>query len=209
MLVYGLTGGIGMGKNVSSWLTNMGEHVIDTDVLARELVSPGQPALDEIRAEFGAEVIKADGSLNRGSSAERVFGEDQAEGNWEQSFTRGSGRDGRTSFPNGPRREFRARWLSFRSFTKRRRKRRWTKWYVSDAGRRRSLNVWRPEDGLRWRSPCVLQRSCRCRKKWTGLTMSFENEGPVDLAERQAKMIFGNGGAERINVKKNEKEKKN
>ena len=74
MLLIGLTGGIGMGKStVSRYLAAEGENVIDTDELARELVSPGQPALEEIRAEFGGEVVSSDGTLNRAALATVVF----------------------------------------------------------------------------------------------------------------------------------------
>src|SRR5436190_21564919 len=79
MLVYGLTGGIGMGKSaVSAWLMVRGERVIDTDLLARELVVPGEAALEEIRREFGDDVIGSDGTLDRGRLAARVFEDDGA-----------------------------------------------------------------------------------------------------------------------------------
>lgn len=72
----GLTGGIGMGKTaVAERLSARGIQVIDTDRLARELTSPGQPALQEIAERFGREVFEPDGSLNRRRLAERVFGD--------------------------------------------------------------------------------------------------------------------------------------
>jgi dephospho-CoA kinase len=77
--VLGLTGGIGMGKSAAdSLLRQRGVAVIDTDLLARELVEPGQPALAEIRQSFGAEVLGPDGRLDRGELARRVFAEPEA-----------------------------------------------------------------------------------------------------------------------------------
>lgn len=51
----------------------LGAVIIDTDVIAREVVMPGQPALDEIRNEFGPDVIGPDGSLDRRAMRKRVF----------------------------------------------------------------------------------------------------------------------------------------
>ena len=66
MLVIGLTGGIGSGKStVAQQFESLGVPVIDADVITRELVKPGQDALNEIEAYFGSEVIQADGQLNR------------------------------------------------------------------------------------------------------------------------------------------------
>ena len=74
MLLIGLTGGIGMGKStVSRRLAAAGERVIDTDLLARELAASGQPALAEIRREFGDEVVYPEGTLNRAALAAVVF----------------------------------------------------------------------------------------------------------------------------------------
>ena len=68
-----------MGKSlVSSWLQARGERVVDTDLLARELVEPGQGALEEIRREFGDEIMKPDGTLDRGRLAERVFNNEES-----------------------------------------------------------------------------------------------------------------------------------
>lgn len=76
MKVYGLTGGIGMGKTAATeWLGKRGVPVVDTDLLAYQLVEPGQAALAEIKAAFGTEVIEASGRLNRARLAERVFGQ--------------------------------------------------------------------------------------------------------------------------------------
>jgi dephospho-CoA kinase len=74
--VLGLTGGVGMGKSTAATiLAERGVTIVDTDVLARQLVEPGQPALDEIRDAFGADIIAADGSLRRDRLARRVFSE--------------------------------------------------------------------------------------------------------------------------------------
>ena len=77
--VYGLTGGIGMGKStVAQLLQQRGVAVADTDVLARKVVEPGQPALAAIQEMFGAAVLAPDGSLRRDELARRVFGSDMA-----------------------------------------------------------------------------------------------------------------------------------
>ena len=75
MFRLGLTGGIGSGKSaVSARLATHGAIVIDYDLLAREAVEPGTSALAAIAERFGADVIAADGMLDRtalaaGSSA--------------------------------------------------------------------------------------------------------------------------------------------
>jgi dephospho-CoA kinase len=74
MKICGLTGGVGMGKSTAAgFFLNLGARVIDTDELARQLVQPGQPALAEIRAGFGASVLASDGSLRRDVLAQIVF----------------------------------------------------------------------------------------------------------------------------------------
>ena len=70
----GLTGGIGSGKTtVANGFSALGVPVIDTDQLARELVEPGQPALNEIIATFGSEAITADGHLDRDYMRQLIF----------------------------------------------------------------------------------------------------------------------------------------
>lgn len=77
--VYGLTGGIGMGKStVAQLLQQRVVPVVDTDALARKVVEPGQPALAAIQEMFGAAVLAQDGSLRRDELARRVFGSDMA-----------------------------------------------------------------------------------------------------------------------------------
>ena len=79
VLRVGLTGGIGAGKSeVSKRLAALGAVLIDADVLAREVVAPGTDGLAEVIAEFGAEVLAADGSLDRPKLGARVFGDDPA-----------------------------------------------------------------------------------------------------------------------------------
>ena len=74
MIVLGITGGIGMGKSASGELLRQRNiPVVDTDALAREVVEPGEPALDEIVATFGRDVLDASGRLNRAEVARRVF----------------------------------------------------------------------------------------------------------------------------------------
>ncbi len=74
MFVVGLTGNIGSGKStVARALAGHGVRVIDADVLAREAVQPGSPALAQIVERWGRGVIAADGSLDRAALRARVF----------------------------------------------------------------------------------------------------------------------------------------
>src|ERR1041385_6459689 len=76
---FGLTGGIGMGKSTAAdLLRGRGFPVVDSDIIAREIVEPGQPALAEVRQVFGAEIVGADGRLRRDELARRVFGDSEA-----------------------------------------------------------------------------------------------------------------------------------
>ena len=78
-LRIGLTGGVASGKStVAEMFAELGVPVVDTDVIAREVVEPGTPALDEIRETFGDEVIAADGSLDRTAMRGIVFADDAA-----------------------------------------------------------------------------------------------------------------------------------
>jgi len=68
-----------MGKStVAEYLLRRGEKVVDTDVLARRFVEPGEPALEEIRHAFGQEVFLSDGELDRKTLARVVFGSAEA-----------------------------------------------------------------------------------------------------------------------------------
>jgi dephospho-CoA kinase len=74
MKTFGLTGGIGMGKStVAQLLQQRGVAVVDTDDLARQIVQPGQPALAEICAAFGAGLQNESGQLRRDALAQMVF----------------------------------------------------------------------------------------------------------------------------------------
>ncbi|HET9341573.1 MAG TPA: dephospho-CoA kinase [Candidatus Eremiobacteraceae bacterium] len=76
-MIVGLTGGIGAGKSsVAKLLEKRGATIIDTDVIAREVVEPPSPVLDEIAREFGASVIGRGGALDREALARIVFNDE-------------------------------------------------------------------------------------------------------------------------------------
>jgi dephospho-CoA kinase len=78
-LVVGLTGGIGSGKStIAERFADLGVPVIDTDRLARELVTPDQPAYDEIVEYFGNDCLLEDGSLDRAWLRQRIFSDPPA-----------------------------------------------------------------------------------------------------------------------------------
>lgn len=73
-LLVGLTGGLATGKStVSETLRGLGCVVLDADVLAREVVEPGEPALAAIAREFGRDVLQSDGTLDRKRLGAIVF----------------------------------------------------------------------------------------------------------------------------------------
>jgi dephospho-CoA kinase len=77
--VVGLTGGIGSGKStVAGRFADLGVPVIDADRLARELVTPGEPAFNEILGYFGNDCLLADGSLDRAWLRQRIFSDPPA-----------------------------------------------------------------------------------------------------------------------------------
>ena len=79
MLNVALTGGIGSGKTtVANLLVDLGAKLIDADVLAREVVAPGTPALTEIARVFGAAVADPSNGLDRAALAEIVFADPEA-----------------------------------------------------------------------------------------------------------------------------------
>lgn len=81
MKLLGLTGGIASGKStVSRLLSSWGTPVVDADVLAREIVEPGQPALSELAQAFGEDILLGDGRLDRKALGARVFGNEEARG---------------------------------------------------------------------------------------------------------------------------------
>ena len=74
-----LTGGIASGKSiVADMFAELGAAIIDTDVIARELVQPGAAALDEIRERFGDEFIGPTGELDRAAMRKLIFVDDQS-----------------------------------------------------------------------------------------------------------------------------------
>ena len=77
----GLTGGIGSGKSTAAArFAELGALVIDADALAREVVEPGTDGLAAVVAEFGEQVLDADGRLDRPALARLVFGDEAARG---------------------------------------------------------------------------------------------------------------------------------
>jgi len=74
MLKIGLTGGIGSGKTtVCRLFAELGVPIVDADLIARQLVEPGQPALLKIVETFGQDMLNADGSLHRAKLRDVVF----------------------------------------------------------------------------------------------------------------------------------------
>lgn len=77
MLRVGLTGGIGSGKStVAGRLAEHGAVLIDADKLAREVVEPGTPGLEQLVEAFGQEILAEDGSLDRPKLASVVFNDE-------------------------------------------------------------------------------------------------------------------------------------
>ncbi len=84
-LLVGLTGGIATGKStVSAMFAHLGARVVDADLLAREVVAPGQGAHAEIVKEFGSEVLQGDGQLDRKGLGAIVFADAQKRKRLEQ-----------------------------------------------------------------------------------------------------------------------------
>lgn len=74
MLVIGLTGGIGSGKTtVADLFAKKGIEIIDTDIIAREVTEPKQPALKEIIRKFGPEILHKNGTLDRAELRKIIF----------------------------------------------------------------------------------------------------------------------------------------
>lgn len=74
MKLIGLTGGIGAGKStVTDYLRDKGYPVLDADQIAKELLQPGMDTLEVLKQEFGEEILKEDGSLDRKKMAEIAF----------------------------------------------------------------------------------------------------------------------------------------
>jgi dephospho-CoA kinase len=79
MLTVGLTGGIGSGKSAAATrLAALGAVVVDSDMIAREVVAPGTQGLQAVIEEFGEDVLAADGSLDRERLGRQVFAEPES-----------------------------------------------------------------------------------------------------------------------------------
>lgn len=77
--VIGITGGIGSGKTVvSDHFASLGVAIIDTDVIARLIVKPGQPALRDLVTEFGESILLSSGELDRGELRILAFADDES-----------------------------------------------------------------------------------------------------------------------------------
>jgi dephospho-CoA kinase len=100
-----LTGGIACGKTtVANLFEALGATIVDTDLLAREVVAPGSPLLPKIAAHFGADILVTDGSLDRRALRTRVFA-DPAERLWLEQLTHPAIReltDARSAAAKGP-----------------------------------------------------------------------------------------------------------
>jgi dephospho-CoA kinase len=84
MKLFGITGGVGMGKSTAGQLlAQRGVAVSDTDLIARQLVEPGLPALREILQRFGPSLLSADGRLNRRELARLIFADSAARADLE------------------------------------------------------------------------------------------------------------------------------
>lgn len=76
-LVVGLTGGIASGKSlVGAMFLKLGAALVDTDVVARDVVAPGEPGLAAVAAEFGPSVLLPTGELDRRAMRSLVFADD-------------------------------------------------------------------------------------------------------------------------------------
>lgn len=85
-VVIGLTGGIGSGKStVAKMFGALGVHWVDADIVAREVVEPGTPALARIADHFGNDIVQADGTLDRAALRSIVFG-DASEREWLEAL---------------------------------------------------------------------------------------------------------------------------
>jgi dephospho-CoA kinase len=91
--VIGLTGGIGSGKStVAKMFGDLGVHWVDADIVAREVVEPGTPALETIAEHFGREILQEDGALDRAALRTIVF-QDAQEREWLEGLLHPTIRD--------------------------------------------------------------------------------------------------------------------
>lgn len=85
-LIVGLTGGIGSGKSeVARRFETLGISVVDADLVAREVVEPGKPALDTIANHFGKDILNSDRTLDR-AKLRRIIFSDPAEKQWLEAL---------------------------------------------------------------------------------------------------------------------------
>jgi dephospho-CoA kinase len=86
-LIVGVTGGIGSGKTAATdHFQSLGITVVDADLAARVIMEPGRPALQSVAEHFGANILLADGSLDRAALRSKVFS-DPAERAWLEQLT--------------------------------------------------------------------------------------------------------------------------
>jgi len=86
-MIIGITGGIGSGKSaVTDRFARLAITVVDADLAARVVVTPGRPALQLIADHFGADILQADGSLDRAALRRIVFAE-PAQRQWLEQLT--------------------------------------------------------------------------------------------------------------------------
>lgn len=70
--IVALTGGIGSGKStVANAFADLGVPLVDADIIARQVVEPGMPALAAIASRYGETILQADGTLNRAALREK------------------------------------------------------------------------------------------------------------------------------------------
>ncbi len=78
-MILGITGGIASGKSfVADSFVACGATLVSADLLAREVVNPGSPALGKLVEAFGLEILTAGGSLNREVLAQKIFADPAA-----------------------------------------------------------------------------------------------------------------------------------
>ncbi|AHM75742.1 dephospho-CoA kinase [Yersinia hibernica] len=76
--IVALTGGIGSGKStIANAFANLGVPVVDADIIARQVVEPGMPALADIASRYGETILQTDGTLNRAALRAKIFSEPQ------------------------------------------------------------------------------------------------------------------------------------
>jgi len=78
MFSVGLTGGIASGKTtISNLFADLGVPIIDTDIISRNLLAPGEQAYHQVCAHFGSEILQANGDIDRGALRKIIFSNPQ------------------------------------------------------------------------------------------------------------------------------------